>query len=51
MKYGEFRGPVIGKKLALHAIKWLKSSAGAPATIPSKSAGYFSALPIPCLPP
>jgi hypothetical protein len=47
MKSGDDDGPVIGKKLALHDIKSLKASAGAPATMPSKSSGCFSAAPIP----
>lgn len=47
----ELAGPVIGKKLALHDCRLLKSTAGDPATIPSKSLGNFSAALIPCRPP
>ena len=51
MKSGEPTGPVLGKKLARQDARLGKSSAGAPATIPSKSSGNFSALPMPWRPP
>jgi hypothetical protein len=51
MKSGDDDEPVIGKKLALHDIRSLKARAGAPATMPSKSSGYFSAAPMPWRPP
>ena len=40
-------GPVIGKKFALQDCRLLKSRAGDPATIPSKSAGNISEAFIP----
>ena len=47
MKSEESDGPVIGKKLALQDCRLLKSRAGDPATIPSKSPGNISAAFIP----
>src|SRR5438046_10534513 len=43
MKSGEVFGPVMVKKLALHETRLLKSTAGEPATMPSKSLGNISA--------
>jgi hypothetical protein len=37
----------MGKKLALQEARLLKSTAGAPATMPSKSPGNFSAALMP----
>jgi hypothetical protein len=39
MKSEELKGPVIGKNLALHETRLLKSRAGDPARMPSKSLG------------
>lgn len=42
MKSGDVVEPVMGKKLALQETRLLKSRAGDPATIPSKSSGNIS---------
>ena len=47
MKSGEPTGPVIGKKLALQDARLLKSRAGDPATMPSKSRGNIIAALMP----
>lgn len=47
IKSGEPSEPVMGKKLALHDTKLLKSRAGDPATMPSKSWGNIIAALMP----
>lgn len=47
IKSGEPIGPVMGKKLALQDARLLKSRAGDPATMPSKSRGNIIAALMP----
>lgn len=51
MKSVELAEPVIGKKLALQETRLLKSTAGEPAIMPSKSSGNSTAELMPCRPP
>ena len=48
---GEPCGPVMGRKWPLHEVRLLKATAGAPATMPSKSPGKVCADLRPWRPP